>query len=307
MSVITGDLKGRTDGPAFSMLERVQSDIPIVLMSRTPHFKFNKELLNLDKFILAEFSEMGWDWQFTDSHEWGKNTDKFPQFDDEQYRRFDEFIASKPPLLTFTRELLRKDVTDNHLPIDYPAWIEPPQVESKEQFDRRFLRGFFFWGRSSESRVQLHGDIWKAASKRGYSVCDNIYFFEEFLKHEDGHKWVSLWSPHYCRIPIEKILSINGMAKVSIAMFGAGIKTFRACESSFNSVMAMPEDKMAWAYPWINDVNCIRFGNYPLETIEQYLENQRLYEIYCAGVENCRKYYLPNYIQHIENQIRERI
>ena len=179
--MITADRRGQTDGPAHRMLEQINSPIPIVLMSRTDGFKFNESLLSLDKYILCEFSEMGWSHNLVETHEWGKNTDKFPQFDDEHYHRFDDFVAKNPPLLTFTRELLKKDVTENNLPIDYPCWAIVPEPVSKKIFDSRPISFFHFFGRSHEGRLKAHADTWYNAGKHGYSVCDNLYHFEKFM------------------------------------------------------------------------------------------------------------------------------
>lgn len=305
MSVIVADRKERTDGPAFQMLSQVNSSVPIVLMARTPHYRFNEDLLNLDRYILFEFSEMGWDWKFEDTHVWGKNTERFPQFSDEHYKRFDDFVASKPPLLTFTRELLKKDVTETHLPVDYPCWFQSREVQTKDQFNARPIDSFFFWGRSHESRLRLHANIWLAASNKGFSVCDNINFFDKFVMEEDARKWVSMWMPHYGRTDIKEILGRQQFSKTSIALPGAGVKTFRHCESSLNSVMVKWADELAWSFPW-DETNCILTSEWnEISDIEIALNNPNLYDIYRTGIDNCQRYLLPNYIQYLEKIINE--
>lgn len=309
--IITAERRGITDGPAHAMLSQVNSPIPIVLMSRTNRFKFNEELLKLDKYILAEFSEMGWDWDLNKSgtHIWGQNIHEFPQFtDNENYLRFNDFVASNPPILTFTRELLQKEVTENHLPIDYPCWFQAKEVQDKATFDRRPISSFFFWGRSHEARLKLHSNIWMAASQKGFSVCDNINFFDDFIMKEDGDKWVSMWLPYYGRFDIKEILGRQEFSKTSIALPGAGIKTFRHCESSLNSVMVKWKDDLAWSYPWVHEQNCILTEEgKEIEDIQAALQNPNLYDIYKAGVDNCHNYRVDNYIQHLEKTIRERL
>lgn len=303
--IITAERRGITDGPAHAMLSQVNSPIPIVLMSRTNRFKFNEELLNLDKYILVEFSEMGWDWDLdkSGSHIWGINTDKFPQFEDDDYKRFDDFVASKPPLLTFTRELLQRDVTSIHRPIDYPCWYQPKEIQDKATFNRRPISSFHFWGRSHEARLRLHANTWLAASQKGFSVCDNLNYFDEFVMKEDGEKWVSLWIPHYGRVDVREILGRQEFSKTSIALPGAGNKTFRHCEASLNSVMVKWKDNLACSFPW-DETNCILTEEgKEIEDIEKALQDENLYEKYIAGVANCQKYSINNYVQYIEKQI----
>lgn len=304
MQVITADKHGRTDGPAHNMLLQVNSKLPIVLMAKTDGFVFNDELLKLGKYILFEFSELGWDWEMTGTHIWGKNTQYFLQFSGDEYKKFDDWVAANPPVLTFTRELLKKDVTENHIPIDYPCWyaVQPPQ--SKEEFEARPISVFNFWGRSHEERLRLHADFWLYASERGYSMCDNPYYMEKFLQEESGKKLASFWMPHYYRIDMKELFSVSNLSKLTFSLPGAGVKTFRHVEASYNSIMVKWEDELAWSYPWKDSVNCFETTNraefYDVEEILQ----ADLYDVYCAGVENCKNYQIDRYIKdYIEKNI----
>lgn len=303
--IVVSDAKSRTDGPAFQMLSQVNSAIPIVLMARTHRFKFNEDLLRLGKYILFEFSEMGWDWKFTDTHEWGKNTDQFPQFADDEYKKFDDWVASNPPLLTFTRELLKKDVTEVHLPIDYVNWHTTPEPVSKEQFEKRLVGFFHFFGRSHEGRLKAHSDAWAGASKYGYSICDNLFLFNKFMENEDGRKVVSLWQPHYGRVDISNMLQISAMSKITFALAGAGRKTFRHLEASLNSTMLMWADEIAWAYPWLGGYNCIKCNEgSEIDCVFEVLNDPILYEIYLNGVDTCKRYEAHRYVkEHVESNI----
>lgn len=307
MNLIVADKKGRTDGPAFNMMQQVNSPIPIVLMARTAGYRFNEDLLKLDRYILCEFSELGWDWKFTDTHIWGNNTDQFPQFDNEHYKRFDDWVASNPPVLTLTREILKKDVTETHIPIDYVNWHITTEPASMVQFERRFIEFFHFFGRSHEGRLKAHADAWLGASKFEYSLCDNLYLFNQFMENEDGRKAVSLWQPHYGRVDISHMLQISSMSKITFALAGAGRKTFRNLEASLNSAMLMWTDEIAWAYPWIGGYNCIKCkeGDEIACVFEMLGGRQALYEIYRNGVETCRKYEVNRYVkEYIEPSIR---
>lgn len=309
--VILANGYNETDGSMHQMLLNVNSKVPIVLVSRPNKFIFNEQLKSLDKYVLVDVCEYGWNREFENTHLFGKNTQtEFADlFVGDEWKRFDEFVAEKPPILYLKRELLNKDVNDTILPIEYPAWYEAPPIESKEQFEARPLDVFFSWGYSSEYRRQLHGRIWTEAHKYGYMVCDNLYYLNGFLQHEENkHKWLTVNIPHFNRHPMNEILGVNGMAKISVSLPGAGIKCFRNCESSLNSVMALSEDKYAWTYDWIPDSNCIRLPkDKEIYWLNSYVTDRDLYEIYANGVETCRKYYLPNYISHLEKLINARV
>lgn len=305
--VIVAEKRGVTDGPAHRLLDLIKSPIPIVLMAKTSGFQFNESLLRLDKYVLVEFSELGWNWNLTETHRWGVNTNKFHQFEGEEYDKFDTWVANNPPVLTFTRELLKSDVTSNHVPIDYPCWYSGADIQTKVQFDCRPLSSFFFWGRSHEARLKLHSNIWKAASDIGFSVCDNLSFFDRFVSEENGEKWASFWMPHYGRIELLEILAKQQLSKTSIAMPGAGVKTFRHCEASLNSIMVKWKDDLAWAFQW-DETNCILTseGN-EIEDVRKALQNPNLYQIYLKGMKNCQNYQIDNYVKHIESIINDHV
>lgn len=301
---------GNTDGVAYRFLSMIQTDIPIVLVSRANDFVFNQELNSLKgkKYILCCFTEFGWQWDQT-PHWWGRNSQKYDFLRTDEWEMFDDFIDKNPPALTFKRELVLSQVNEVTRPIEFPNWQDPIPLQSKEEYLNRPLSVFSFWGRSHEARVQLHGDIWKASSKRGYSVCDSLFYFNDFMREEKGEKWASFWIPHYGRTDISNIIAINGLSKLSVSMPGAGIKCFRSTgESPINSVMVMPIDWLAWSYPWKHEENCFKvFSNNHIETIEAALDYKHLYDVYLASVENANRYnaksYIQNYLMPIINSI----
>lgn len=309
MAIITADKRGNTDGSIYRLLENVNSPLSMVLMSKTRSFKFNDSLIGIKDYVLVEVSELGWDWTWDEqgSHIWGKNIERFPQFsENEEYKRFNDWVAGNPPKLILQRELLKKDVSDTVRPIDYPCWFEPREIHSATSFNARPIDAFYFWGRSHEARLRLHANIWMAASQSGFSVCDNINYFEKFLEQEDGRKWVSLWMPHYGRIDIREIIGRQGLSKTSIAMPGAGIKTFRHCESSINSVMVKWKDDLAWTYSWEHNINCIETSEgKEIEDIQAAIQNPFLYEIYRNGIETCSKYQVNNYTKYLSDIINK--
>lgn len=307
--VITADLHRRTDGVAHSMLLQINSKLPLVIVSRVEDYVFNTELLNLDKYILVDFTEYCWDWDRNYTHIWGVNTNGFnDRLTAGEWDKFDEFVKNNPPVLTFKRELLKKDLSDNLLPIEYPCIVNVTEKQSWGEYHSRPLTSFFYWGRSHEARVKLHAKIWLHSSEKGYSVCDNLYYFQNFLKEENNpNKWATMYIPHYGRTDISNILQINSQSKTSISLAGSGLKCFRHSESSVNSLMSMEKNDFAWTFEW-DETNTIQFEvGKEIETIEHAIEHENIYVKYVKCVENCRNYYLPNYIAHLEKIISERV
>lgn len=307
--LIVANATGETDGPAHSFLSRVNSSIPIVLISKANKFVFNQELLKLEDWVCVDFVEMGWNFNWErGTHLFGKNTDQFQDvYLGEEWKKFDAFVKSNPPALYFKRELLKRDVSDAIKPIEYPSLVQEIPIQIKEAFNARPICGAYYFGRSHELRLKIHSDIWAGAIKYGYSVCDNIYYFNGFMENEYGKKYVSMHIPHYSRHPIENILAINGLSKIGIAPHGAGIKTFRTSEVPVNAAMLMWEDELAWSQEWTHGINCLRCKpGEEVGVIEKWLNDDSLYSIYINGVETCRRYNANRYIsEYIEPAIKK--
>jgi len=311
--IITAD-KNRTDNPALDMLRKVSSKYPILLLARSENLDFNPDVLRLigKPYIIADYIENGWDWDRKETLIVGKNCEKFPNVCQNGWGQLEQFIKDNPPLLYFKRELLAKDKTDKLLPIEYVNLQPLFPTQTKEEFNARPISVFHYWGRSSDSRLMAHAEFWRNAARKGYSVCDNIYYFNNFMQDEvnQPNKWVTMNIPHYNRVEMKHILEINGLSKLSLSLPGAGVKCFRNCgESLCNSVMVMPDDNLSWSYPFVNNVNCIQFpiGNnvtgvekeWPIiEAIENALKNTTIYEIYIQGLEAAKYYQISNYIKN---------
>ena len=309
--IYIADAHGVVDSVYHTLINHINCKIPILIVSYHDNFVFNEKLLSLKKgeFILIDFIEMGWDYDWS-KHSLDNYCKRFQGKAGDEWAKFHEWVSEKP-LLIFKRELdIPTSKAGGYYPIEYPNLTNKYPVQTKEEFNARPIDLFSYWGRSNEIRVQTHGDIWKGASTYGYSVCDNLYYFNEFMKEEKGKKIVSLWIPHYGRTDISNLLAINGMSKLSLSLPGAGIKCFRSTgEAPVNSVMVCKNDNLAWSYPFIDGVNCIKWDNYLSlnQTIEIALKNENLYEIYLEGMETADKYrrdnYINNYILPLINSI----
>lgn len=311
--IVSPDKNGQLDGPVCFILKEIQGNIPLIPVTFYPGYQFNEELYKLDRYVLFDFCEYGWDWDMQTTHIWGYNSHKFHQTGDPEWQRFDKFVKNNPPVAYFKRELLQKDLLKHFLirPIEYPSFHPVYPTESEKEFNSRPIQVFFSWGHSHETRRILHGNIFVNAALSGYGVVDNFNFIEQ-AKKEYKDLWVTINVPHYARISMEEVLHVNGQAKLSVSLPGAGVKCFRHSESPVNSVMVMRDDNLAWTYPWIRGDNCIKILDYscngisPVQYIEAALKRNDLYEIYLNGLETLDKYrlsnYVKNYLQIIINQ-----
>ncbi len=279
-------------------------EVPLVLITRRDDFVFNEDLKKLDKYVLVNMSEWGWNFSWEETPVFGKNAEKFPDlFPGSEWNKFNDWVCSNQPILTLQRELLQKDVWYDIKPIEYPFFGDVPPIQTREEFESRPINVYHYFGRSNEDRITTHANFWLQSQRNGAAVCDNIYYLNDFVSiDENPNKWVSLHINHYNRHPLENILFYNGLSKLSLSMPGCGLKCFRSAEAPINSIMLMEENDLAWSFPWINGVNCITYKDDPIPAIEAALKKD-LYPIYCAGVENARNYQVHNYTSYLENLI----
>ena len=306
--IISPDAKGRIDPVVYDIIKHINSPIPLVPITRLDDFRFNEKLNDLKErgYVLLDFSEYGWNWDMSSSNIFGAY--KFLSVKTPiEWRKFNSFVYNSDPLICFKRELLKRDVSYNVKPIEYPCHQPIPEIDTKEQFNRRVLEVFNGWGLSHEDRKRVHGEIWQKAGKYGYVVGDNIQNIMPFVKEEKTpHRWLTVNIPHYARFSMDLIMEINRLAKISCSWHGAGTKCFRMTEASANSCMVMWEDEIAYTYEWIHGVNCIRVEKgKEIEGIVEALNNPNLYEMYLNCVETCKKYELHTYIKnYIEPTIK---
>lgn len=301
--VILADKNGHADSAYHTLVKHIESPLPIVMVSYLDNFVFNDELLSLkhDEFILVDFIEMGWNYDW-DNHSL-ENYRK--RFTGDEWEKFHDWVYGKPKIC-FKRELDKATATiDGYYPIEYPCVIDEYPIQTREQFNSRPINVFQYWGRSSEHRLRIHSEILMHSYKKGFQACDNIYYINSYLDHESCEKWITLWIPHYQRIEVRELMKVNNLSKLSLSWGGAGFKCFRTAEAPVNSVMVMHKNNFAWSYDW-NETNCILVEHgKEIEGIEAALSNPSLYDIYVEGMKNVDKYRLGNYKAYIENIINE--
>lgn len=302
--ILTADKNQVTDA-AYHTLNAINTDYPVVMVNWVENFVFNDSLLNLKDYALICFCEYGYDWDMdkSGSHIWGKNSEKFPRYYNNEWVKFDNWVKENPFRILLKRELLKQDVTDTVKPIEYPSILNPYPTQTEEEFNNRSVEVTQYWGRSNEERIRIHGEIWLHAYNKGFQPCDNLYYVNHYLSEEKGRKWITMWIPHYARIDVSELMKINSVSKLSLSWAGAGFKCFRTSEAPMCSIMVMHKNNYAWSFDW-NETNCILVNpKKELAEIEESLKRTDLSQVYKAGVENANKYTLSNYINHLETLI----
>jgi len=302
--IISAD-KNTYSPPEMNVIKDVNSSIPLVLVTRLNNYVFNEELLSLGDYVLVNLAEFGWDFNWEFSPIFGTDDERlFDVFQGDEWRKFNDFVKSNPPKLTFQREILRKDLNDKIKPLSYPCYQPEYKLNLKEEFDARPLDVCHYFGRSSEERMIFQGNAYIHASEKGFEICDNIYYLQGFLNEGKKKIWVSTHIPHFARIDISQILQINGLSKLALSMPGCGKHCFREGEVPVNSVMVLQDNDIPFPFEWVHNFNCIRYkGDNPIPAIDEALKRDDLYDIYLRGLENIDNYRYPKYSNYIEQEI----
>lgn len=298
-----------------------EADVVLIPMTRIVGYKFNHGLEKLNKpWVLVDFCEYGAnDWDRKQTHMFGLNTYDYVHFQDNpEWHKFDDWFLSNRPKVVFKRELLEKDMfvrepgSTSIYPVEYTCRIEPIPVETREQFNARPIETFHYWGRSHESRPRLHAETFLRSGEFNYEVVDSIANFSGCFRDipPGGRKvWGTMLVPHFARIDLNQVLGWNIKSKLGVSLPGAGVVCFRHAEVSAVSVMVMQEDTLAWAFPWIHGVNCIKVPigddmdsicggkscpEFP--ALIDALKRDDLYDIYSKGLKNIDHYRTQKYI-----------
>lgn len=293
-----------------------EADVIFVCEARFDGFKFDDSLNNISKpWALFSWSEFGWDNPLYTSYLWGKDRLSHSAFQSPEWEKFDKFVRDNPPKMVFQRELLKSDVTEKVQPLDYLNWLPVYGNDTKDEYLSRPLDISFNFGRSHESRMWFHGAVFQNAGRFGYDVVSEFSHVEKELTGK-GRKWLSVHSPHYARIDAREVQKINRKALITVVLEGAGKKTFRLGECCADGVMAIPINGLAMAYPWTCE-NSIQL--WPLESPEYavnavksisdaLMDRDRLYEVYCAAMENSLNYQPVDYMRrHVAERVKNHL
>ena len=302
--VISPDAARRVDPPVSRFLQTLPQgrDIAVVPITRLDGFQFRDELrgtLEGKPWVLLDFSEFGPEWDQQTSHLWGRDRLAHGWFGGDEWAKLDAFIREHPPLITFQRELLLKDVSDTMQPVEYLNYSAPIQAETEDQFNARPIDVFFQWGLSNPYRPHLHGEIFKHSQRLGYDVCSQLDHLDRCIARKDRPSiWAVIHTPHYARVSNDETIRWFGKSKVVIAAPGCGAKTFRHGEIN-NSIIAMRSDKLAYS---VNQCG-IALGDAPVDALWGAVRGRdadylyRTYLLNHAAADSLRPArYVPEYI-----------
>lgn len=273
------------------------ADAVIIPISYHPNFQFNESLNKLDrKTIVFDYLEFGWD-AGDKENRLGRGIDRpwFSHLESDEWTKLDKWARENPAALTFKRELFEKDRSDSMIPCEWPCRLPVPPLQSEEEFSARPFETFHCFGYSHPSRPRLHGDMFHAMADKGINVLDS---FDEYRGQSFNHDriWISVYTPYYRRKPIEEVMEWQSRAKISVSLPGAGVKCFRHSEAPVGSIMALPSDSLAWAFPWVSGENCVRLdANNLFVCLEAWTKYNHLYDIYVASQENIDRYRSQRY------------
>lgn len=216
-----------------------------------------------------------------------------------EYDKFWAWTADNPPALTFRRELNQNEATSLLRPLEWPCYLPPEPIQTKAEFDARPIQVLFIWGFSHPSRPLLHAEMFKAMTTHGIEVISSWDELEARQGNFPPRTWVSIHVHHSVRKPIEYVMKWQRQSKITVSCWGNGKKSFRSTEAPVNSIMALPEDNLAWSYPWKHADNCIRLYG---DNFFMWLENASdpahgdLWYYYRNGQESIDKYRSVRYV-----------
>jgi hypothetical protein len=311
------------------------ADFSILPIVWEPNYEYD---LNLNKIkfkniIILDFIELG-------SGTWAdKRYQEFYSFFGIKYQPYDGFFDRETNYLNlhnnlnlylkdkikiyFKRELsnlLDLSTLDTKiLPADFINTYDEYTPLTEEEFWNRGLDLLYIWGRSSQDRVKLYGNILIQMDRFGHNMfTSEKQYEEELMKNKRNHAIALFHREWYERVDYMKYQS---NARTVIDLYGAGMKCFRTIESTINSVSFKQDNSfLKHAYPWMDGENCIMLPNKidsnnldelkSCDVIWNYIRGagkNDLYKIYLKSCETNIKYrnvkYLNDYF--LNNIIKE--
>lgn len=275
-----------------------EADVVVVPVSYFPRITISDGVLNLKKpYVLLDYCEYGPTWDQRETILFGRNHSTATDYQDVDWRCFDDWVRDNPPILTFKRELLQKDACSTIKPLEFICHLDPYPVQTKEEYNARPLEVSMVWGFSHEARPRLHGDIFKGMATHSLGVIsDWDQFHPHFCNNPPDRTWATIHVPWYARKPIADVMWLNERSKIGVSCYGRGLKSFRSSEMR-STIHALPEDDLAWSFPWVHGQNSLKFRNgHEFEDLEAFTHRNDLYEIYCASEANLDHYRPHGYI-----------
>ena len=87
--IVSPDKYHRLDGSVLRIAQNINTELPIIPLTRIDDFVFNDLLLNYNQAVILDYCELEWNWDYekTGSHIFGVNTNNFPFFRGEEWKK----------------------------------------------------------------------------------------------------------------------------------------------------------------------------------------------------------------------------
>jgi hypothetical protein len=305
--IVSPDSQGRIEGVCMANIlchlpNRVgsinEANVVIVPVSYYGDYQFNEHLRAINKpVVLISFLEFYGQEDKSMTHILGVNHDQaWPNCGNPEWRKLDDWCRDANIVLRFTRELLAKDTSPQHQPIEWPCYMPLWEREPKASFDARPFEWIFAWGMSNHLRPLLHSQTFLMMALGKLDVISHWDQIDAKI-YEPHKKALSIHSPHTHRIEISEIVRRQAQSKMSVSLPGAGKKCFRSTEHFMHTVPVKLEDDLAWSFPWVSGENCIILHEQDAMA-ENLLEESEhdLHPIYLEAQELASRYSIHRYL-----------
>lgn len=318
LHLMSPDAHGRIDGTLNANLyghlplaSYEDCDAVVVPVSYYGDYAFNTRLGDIRKpVIVVDFMEYYGAWDEVDTHLFGKTGGRATALPlPAGYEVFDAWVEAVKPALYFKRELLAKDRSDTVIPIEFPCYLGGWEMENEANFNARKVEVFNCWGFSNPLRPKLHGEIFENMCGFGLNLIGAFDHFDHRMSENIPRLWATIFQPHFTRMPMSQVLLRQSQSKLAVSLPGAGIKCFRSGEAPVNSIMALPEDNLAWSFPWVHGENCIRLDPENLFwSLDDATKRDDLHKIYLASQQTVDRYRTRRYLdEYLLPEIAKRL
>lgn len=260
--------------------------------------------------VVLDYLEYGWRKSWNNSHLVGRNSAAAGL--GEEYTKLDEWLAGQHVVAYFKRELTPEvQALETSFPV-YPVELLAQESEvrwfSRNDWDRRSGGIFHLYGFSHMDRKRLHG-----ALQVEFGTTVNSLDAVEHPGHPAADWHYLEQREHWSRYDMPRVLAAQREFALSIALPGAGVKTFRDGEACNGTVPVFADVGMKRAIPWTEEnaillptVNGELRIHESVEILRAALSDRTaLYPKAQSALVNCIRYQAEKYVDnHINRHIR---
>jgi len=261
--------------------------------------------------VVLDFMEYAWNTSWKNVHLVGQNSAGCGM--GAEYAKLDEWLSGQPVVAYFKRELSAAlQATVSPFPI-YPCDLlaQDAAIEhlTKEQWMSRTGGLFHLYGFSHMDRKRFHA-AWQIAEASTVNALDAVERPDRPACHYLEQR------EHWSRYDIPRVLAAQRGFALSMALPGAGIKTFRDGEACNGTVPVFSDVGMLRAMPWTEE-NAILLPteNGEIKIVEALTilrraleDREALFPKAVAATGQCFRYQATDYVgEHINRRIAEHL